>query len=726
MSGKQLQEVFSATEFRVYLIEVGLLFLAFVIILRLLHVQILERSKYQAMAERQYLIELPLEAQRGLIYDRNRSYLALNEPCISVGLDKRQMEGTAYQYARVLAPLLGVSQAWLRQRILSVKSPYVWLRRRLDLEVGPKIAELNLPGVRVVSDSRRVYPHHEVASHVIGFTDADNIGIAGIELQLNKTLMGKNGYKIIQRDGRGRQVPENVVERVEPIDGKNVVLTIDYILQTIATEELRTAVRQYNAASGTVIILNPKTGEILAMANEPGFNPNRPGDFGLQARRNRAVTDAYEPGSTFKIIPFAALLEHRRKTPDDLVFCEQGAFRFNGRRIKDSEPHGWLTVADVLAYSSNIGTVKLAQELGEKGLYEMAYRFGFGRETGVALPGENPGILRPINKWSSFSLASIAIGQEVSCNALQMALAYAAIANDGELLRPQIVQRIETPAGEVEYTMKPETVRRVMEPETAQMLRQLLIGVVEKGTGQSARIPGLAIAGKTGTAQKQRPDGKGYSEEEFVASFIGFFPANDPQYLILVKLDTDRQHQWGSKTAAPTFKRIAQKIRMYDERLKVTSNGQPPVNGKAQPVRSTEEVNGLILPDLTTRHVGAARAVLQAMGLTVETEGAGEFVLNQVPPGGSAVRAGDKVRLQLFEVERSDGYLRMPNLLGLTLREALNRLAMAGMDPIIYGHGKVVRQKPEPGSLVRSGIRCVLECEPERINLPLISRIGYE
>ena len=717
---------FTVTEIRIYAIELLLLLFACIIILRLLHVQLLERSKYQAMAERQYLIELPLEAQRGLIYDRNMNYLVLNEPCISVGLDKRQMEGTSSQYARVLAPLLGVSRTWLQNRIRSVKSPYVWLRRRLDVELGPKIGELNLPGIRVVSDSRRVYPHQEVASHIIGFTDPDNIGIAGVELEYNDVLKGQDGYMVIQRDGRGRKVPENVVERKDPVDGKNVVLTIDYILQTIATEELRNAVRQYDAQSGSVVILDPKTGEILALANEPGFNPNKAGAYSLDARRNRAITDAYEPGSTFKIVPFAALLEHRLKRLNELVNCEQGVYQFNGRRIRDTRPHGNLTLAEVLAYSSNIGTVKLARELGEERLYHMARKFGFGEKTHIELPGENRGILRPISKWTSFSLASIAIGQELSCNVIQLAMAYAAIANGGTLLKPRLIKKIETRDGRVEFRSEKEVIRQVISPQTADTLTSLLVQVVEQGTGRPAHIPGLRVAGKTGTAQVPKKNGKGYSDSEFVSSFVGYFPAEDPRYLILVKLKTGKAYQWGSSSAAPTFKRIAQKIRVYDRRLHITEEGGGESRGPDIAISVPQEVNGLRLPDLTTRHLGSARAILEAMGLKVRIEGKGDFVAQQDPPAGTPVQYGEQVTLTLFEVETADGYLKMPNLIGLSLREALNRLSVANIDPIIYGHGRVVRQKPEPGSLVRAGIRCILEFEPEELDIPILSKIGYE
>ncbi len=715
-------------ELRILLTELGLLLFAGVIVIRLLYIQLWERSKYEAMARKQYVLEIPLEAKRGVIYDRNMNALVMNEPCISVGLDKRQMEGTSQQYAKRLAPVLGVSASWLRNRIRSVKGQFVWLRRRMDVEVAARITALNLPGIRLEKETRRVYPHHEIASHIIGFTDVDNRGIEGVELEFNELLSGEDGFITIQRDGFGRAVPENVIHRKEPVDGKSLVLTIDYILQTIATEELRNAINLYNAKSGTVVILNPQTGEILAMANEPSYNPNRAGKYSFEARRNRAVTDAYEPGSTFKIVAFAAALENRLKTADDLIFCENGIYTLRGRRIRDTKPHAWLTMQDVLAYSSNIGTVKMALELGEQRLYDMARKFGFGRETGVALPGETPGILRPISKWTSFSLASMSIGQELACNTLQLAMAYAAVANGGELLKPRIASEVIGPDRRKEPISYRQSVGRVISPETAQQLKSMLIRTVEKGTGQAAKIEGLKIAGKTGTAQRPLANGRGYSRDEFVASFVGFFPADRPKYLVLVKLDTDKEHQWGGKTAAPTFKRIVQKIRAYDRALQSEKalfthrNGTTDKNGRQA---ATQELNSIVLPDLTNRQLSAVKAILEGLSLKMKAEGSGDFVLNQQPAPGTRMHKGQEVVLQLFEVVAADGYLKMPDVTGLPLRQALSKLSVMGLKPVVYGHGKVIRQKPEPGSQVRTGIRVVVECEPEVV-LPTSVKVGYE
>lgn len=698
-----------------------LLLLAGLIIIRLLYIQVWERTKYTDMAEKQYIIEIPLQASRGEIYDRNLNYLVLNEPCISIGLDKHQMDGTSSQYAEALAPLLGTSVRWLRQRIRSVKGSFVWLRRRIDVEQGAKIAALNLAGIRVEKDTRRIYPHREIGGHIIGFTNSDNEGIAGSELQFNEVLSGRDGRLVIQRDGKGRAVPENVVERIAPRDGASIALTVDYILQTIASQELRRAVSEYNATSGMVVICNPQTGHILAVANEPSYDPNAPAEYSVSSRRNRAITDAFEPGSTYKIVTFSAALEAGLKTVDDLIYCENGVLQLDGRKIRDTNPQGWLTFADVLAYSSNIGTVKIAQELGAAKLYEASHAFGFGRQSGIPFPGETAGILRSLDKWTSFTTPSMAIGQEVAVNAIQMVMAYSAIANGGFLLQPKLY------LGTVEKgrKLKPEAqrteVRRVMSAETAATMKMLLQRVVEKGTGKAARIPGLAVAGKTGTAQEPLPGGKGYSTSEFLASFVGFFPVHSPKYLIFVALHTGKEHQWGSKTAAPTFKRIAQKIRVYDKQLQ-TPTFPADSNGTHTPAFT--EMSGVILPNLANRRLEFVQRTLESMGLAVKTDGSGDFVLSQTPAAGVRVQPGQTVTLQLFEVAPTDGVLEMPDVVGLSLREAMTLLTLSNLDPVVYGHGVVVRQKPAAGSRVRAGIRCVIECEAPVSTLSSMNGIG--
>ncbi|KAA3661407.1 MAG: PASTA domain-containing protein, partial [Calditrichaeota bacterium] len=590
--------------------------------------------------------------------------------------------------------------------------------------VGSKIAALNLQGVRIEKDTRRNYPHQEVASHVLGFTDADNKGIEGVEYYYNDYFTGQDGWSLIQRDGRGRAVPEQVIRSQEPVNGQSLVLNIDLIFQSIATEELKAASRKYNASSGSVIILDPNTGNILAMANEPGYNPNAPTNYSIASRRNLAITDAYEPGSTFKIVPFAGLLESKKLKLNEAVFCENGSYTVRGRTIRDTSPHGWLVPSDVMRYSSNIGIVKLTRNLGNAALYNTVKLFGFGNKTDVEFSGENSGSIRDIPEWSSFSQASIAIGQEISVNALQVALAYAAIANGGNLLQPHLVRGVLLEDGTIEkipHASEETMPKRIISAETADQLKKYLVKVVEEGTGKDAAIPRIRVAGKTGTAQVPRKDGKGYSTTDFISSFIGFFPAEKPQYLIYVVLHTDRVNQWGSKAAVPTFQRIAKRISVN---LQQTESNFTEVNPAESKRPETFDMQQIIVPDVQNRRFETAVAALQDLGLHTVFTGEGEFVNSQFPAPGTRLSAGDEIKLERFTIVTSDGYTKMPDLVGLSLREALNRMAISDLEPMVYGNGKVVRQKPAPHTPVRTGIRCVIECETPNVKIPFFSQVN--
>ncbi len=692
---------------RVY-IAAGFFFLfAGAVVLRLLYIQLWERGKYGRMANKQYVVEIPQEARRGKIYDRNNEYLILNETCYSIGLDKRQMEGTASNYAKSLARLLKMDASGLRRRIQKVKSNFVWLRRRVDVEVGDKVAALELPGILVEKDARRIYPHHEIAGHILGFTDADNKGIEGAELQFNDLLSGEAGKLVIQRDGRGRAVPENIIENLHPTDGASVVLTIDYIVQTIVTEELRAALRRFGARNGSVIVMNPQNGEILAMANEPSYNPNAPAKYSAAARRNRAVTDIYEPGSTFKVVTYSALFENKLRKPADKIFAENGLYVKNGRKIRDTKPRGWLQVGQALSYSSNIGTAKLSEVLGKERFFQAASSFGFGGRSLVDLPGEAGGMLKSPSQWSDYSQASMSIGQEVSVTALQMALAYAAIANGGLLLKPRILLGTQGEDGKLTLAEDSPPPKRILSKSTADLLKKLLQRVVEEGTGEPAKLPNLNVAGKTGTAQKALPNGRGYSATEFVSNFAGFYPVQKPEYLIYVKLETSRQFQWG-KFSAEVFKNIAERIRLREKKFYTQKNA--PKTPKKSRTKIVVAEGSLKMPDVTKRSVFAGLTVLEGLGLDVHTQGSGSFIASQFPAPGKATQPGDSVSIELFEVAENDGSLIMPKVVGLSMREALNKLTIHGLEPVVYGSGNVVKQKPAAGSRVRAGIRCVVEC----------------
>jgi cell division protein FtsI/penicillin-binding protein 2 len=560
--------------------------------------------------------------------------------------------------------------------------------------------------VRVEKDARRRYPRGELASHVLGHTDIDNRGIAGIELQQNLMLNGIPGKQTLQRDALGNRLPDIRMPVVQPKHGQSIILTIDHVMQTIAAEELRSSMEMFEASGGIVIISNPMTGEILAMDCAPGFDPNRPGAYSLDSRRNRAITDLYEPGSTFKLVTFAGILQEKLRTPEDIIFCENGKMRVYDHDIKDIKNFGKLTVREVLQNSSNIGTVKLANILGNEKLYRYARDFGFGVETRLNLDGEVAGSLKHPMSWSGTTRAAMAMGYEVSVTALQMLMAFGAVANGGLLLEPQIVVGARDEEGRAHRVAEPKIVRRVISASIAHTLTGMLENVVSNGSGKEAAIAGVRIAGKTGTAHKPLTRGLGYAPSDYNSSFIGFFPADRPRYLVLVLLENPRTTYWGGMVAAPTFRRITQRL------LNLAPQEEREAPGEAETVMSFEKT---IVPDLTNRPREIAEEILENTDLDVEWEGTGDFVLNQSPAAGAVVNSGSKVTLNLFYVTKNGSGVRMPSVVGLSLREALRRLSMAGVETRVHGSGRVIRQTPAAGAPIRNGERCYIECQAKTV-----------
>jgi len=693
-------------DWRMLALEIFFLGFGAVIVLRLMYIQVWQREKYQRLAKVQHQAMIPLPAQRGAIYDRHQNILAVNEASFSVGLELRQVKSRA-AHAEKLAPVLNESAAALREKMEGDRN-FVWLRRRLDPDLAQKIKALKLPGVRLEKDSRRRYPHDESAAHVIGFTDVDNRGIAGIEMVCDSLLRGAAGRKVMQRDAIGNAMPEVSTPDLPPINGKALVLTIDYIIQTIAQEELRAAINQFDASAGIAIVTEPNTGEILAMANEPSFNPNAPSLYSDNARRNRAITDLIEPGSTFKLVTFSGVLQEKKAKPEDAIFCENGIYKVAGEFVRDHEPHGKIPVRDVLAVSSNIGTVKIARLLGKENFFKYARDFGFGMSTGLELDGEVNGVLKNPVEWSGFSLAAMAQGYEVAVTPLQMAMAYGALANGGLLLKPRILFGWMEPTGEVQRLGEMEVVRRVISKSTANLMATLLEGVLgEHGTAKNAAIPNVRIAGKTGTAHKPLAAGRGYARNDYIASFVGFFPAKAPRFLIFVLLENPRATYWGGLVAAPTFKKMAQRI-INTSSGKETSNEAEEITD--MPMTDTRLV---VVPDVTGRSAAISAAILEKLGLDVEREGKGDFVVEQNPAPGERVEPHATITLNLFEIERSSALAatKMPNLFGLAAREALQKITQLNLDVTIRGNGRVVRQYPGAGAHVAPGMRCEIECQ---------------
>ena len=531
--------------------------------LRCLWLQVVAARHYTTMARAQQRFTGMLRAQRGAIVDTHGRPLAVSVLAPSVYANARRVSGKA-ALARQLADAVGRDAAMIQQRLERDKG-FVWVARQVDPSVGPVILALRDQPVGVMEEPRRVHPQGAIAEHVLGFTDVDGRGLEGMELMLNGVLAGEDGWRATLRDARGSQLIGPWTTETAPRDGHRVVLTIDSVVQAVAEEILTVGVTQYHAKGGSVIVMDPRSGRVLAMAVEPGFDPDAPGAAPTEARRNRAVTDLFEPGSIFKIIAASALLEEGRITRDDPIFCENGAYHTVGRHIlHDHRPHGMLSFADVIMHSSNIGVAKAAQRLTPDELYRYARAFGIGQRTGIDVPGEVNGLLHPPATWSKLSPFIIPIGQEVAVTPIQMAVMMSVIASGGLRAQPYLVERIEDADGGVVRELERSAPVRALTRETAELMQQLLVRVVGSGTGQLANVQGLTVAGKTGTAQKLEPSGR-YSHSRFVASFVGFGPVPDPQFVITVSLDEPRPQHFGGVVAAPLFKKIVEQLRGYWE-----------------------------------------------------------------------------------------------------------------------------------------------------------------
>ena len=523
---------------------------------RLVQIQIVRHEAYSTKAIEQYLHRVELKASRGRIVDRRGNNLAVDVQATSFYAHPEQIEDPK-RVANYFAPLSD-KRAESIERQLRGNKQFVYLARQVvDADMG----EVAYAGVFQHPETRREYPLGALAGQLIGHTNIDNSGREGIERAFDDMLREKNGSILGYVDARGKQVPGRQQQREEPEHGRDLVLTLDAVYQDILEEELQRAIDGSKAQGALGVIVAPRSGEVLAMANLPLFDPNKASRSSPELRRNRAITDVYEPGSTFKAIAAASVLEDGITSLQDRIFCEWGTFRLaNGDVIRDVQPCGDLLFAQVLEKSSNIGTIKLAQRLSRHRFYEHIRNFGFAIRTGIDLPAETPGLLQEVDQWSKRSLATIAIGQEIGVTALQLAMAYGAIANGGVLMAPRIVAGTIGPDGQFKSRGGPQSVRRVVSRKTAATLVEVLTGVVEKGTGQKARIKGLGVAGKTGTAQRAVVGGSGYDPNASIASFVGFLPTDDPQYVCVIMVENPRVNGWGGYVAAPAFQRVMKRI----------------------------------------------------------------------------------------------------------------------------------------------------------------------
>ena len=632
---------------------------ALVVVGRLLQVQILRHDDYVARAQRQQERTLTLSPVRGSILDAHNRVLAESVAAESIYADPQAIVDRRAT-AKALATIkeLGVTASDIQEK-LGGDGGFAWIARQVPLEISSRVRALRLPGIYFLDEHRRAYPRGMLAANVIGYVGVDGAGLGGIEHSYDSYVRGRPGRVTLLRDARRGVYLVGGEGANRAIDGNHVVLTIDAVVQFIAERALAKAVNRWKAAGGSVIVLDPNDGAVLAMASVPSFDPNRFRDFPPERWRNRNVQDIYEPGSTFKIVTAAAGLEEGIVTPSEVINCGDGVIRIANNDIHEAggSRYGFITFEDVMVHSSNVGAVRVGLALGQGRFFRYIRRFGFGDRTGIQLPGETPGLVRRTERWSQLSNASIAIGQEVGVTPLQIAAATGAVANGGIRVVPRIVDRVENAKGEIVYRPpRPEPVRIISE-KTAAVLNEILKAAVSRGTGVGAGLPEHVVAGKTGTAQKAIRGG--YSPDRFVSSFAGYVPADRPRLVILVVIDEPKDDQYGGTVAAPVFKDIAEAtLRYFGVPPSIparTVDIAPSLAAISQESGSDERASSggrrAGVPDLRGLDARAAVASATAAGFRVRALGSG-VVQSQLPLPGDVLPENRLLTLRFAEVAR--------------------------------------------------------------------------
>jgi len=710
----------TGAKFRLYALSGFLCLWLVVICLRLVYLQIFCYGDFEHRAQHQQQRSFDLSPKRGVIYDRAGRELAMSiqvDSAFAVPTEIPDLASTISLIARITRDDPRVLLADCRAR-----KTFCWVARKADAEVVERIRGMNLQGIHFQKEPKRFYPKRDLAAQMLGYVGTDDQGLSGLERQFNSELQGKPGKLMISVDARKRWFAS--VEK-QPEPGNNLILTVDQNIQYIAERELETAMEQTKAIAGTVIVQNPRTGEILALANRPTFNPNLRKEITVEALKDRAVSDIYEPGSTFKIVTVSAGLEEKITRPDEMFDCQMGSIVINGMRIRDSKPHGVLSVSDIIAESSDVGAIKIALRLGEDRFYKYIRAFGFGQQTGIELPGETRGLTKPVNRWSKVSIGAISMGQEIGISPLQLIGLISTIANDGVWVAPRIV------AGTVEPQSTPQTIsfqpgenRRVISPLTAAQMREMLQGVVLHGTGRKAILEGYSSAGKTGTAQKVDPATGVYSKTKYVASFAGFAPVNDAKVAVAVILDSAVGLHQGGQVSAPVFQRVAQQVLEY---MHVPHDVELPPS--RQVLLARRNANAQDLEESSPDHLGASLDLADAGATTTApAQSKSATISEQVVPAGLTTRATTAPGVTadtppsakpedaeqklpasgtiVLEVE--EGGIAVPSFLGKNVRAAVEAAQDAGLDLDAVGSGVAREQSPTPGAKVAAGSRVMV------------------
>jgi cell division protein FtsI/penicillin-binding protein 2 len=643
---------------------------------RLWDLQVRQNDSFASRAERQQQGEFAIRAPRGKIFDRHGVELALSTPAASIGVIPKRVSNPALM-ATMLAPILEEPASAIEQKLTAEK--FQWLRRLADPGVTQRLHDLDLPALQFEQETKRYYPKGTLAAHLLGFVDVDHKGLAGLELLYGEQLAGEDGESIVQVDALQQSYKTTIAE--PPVPGDSLYLTIDETIQSIAEKRLAQAIKETGARKGAVIVADPSAGDVLAMASWPTFDPNNRATDGRDW--NYGIRERYEPGSTFKIITVAAALETGITTPDELIDCGRGSIMVGRRRIRDHKAYDILSVADVLANSSNVGVIKLGLRLGAPRFREFVTEaFHFGEPTGIELPLEDGGIVHPLRYWRDGSVASISMGHELTVTPLQMVQAMSVIANGGYLVRPRLVDAIGS--ADNKRTLERPARKQVLSATVAAQMRAMLERTIENGTGLLAQAPGYRVGGKTGTAQMVDRETGRYSHEEYVASFLGLAPINDPKIVVLVVLEAPQGEYYGGQVAAPVFRDVtAQTLRLLDV--------QPD-----QPVRPTprkKSISADMLADFVKMTPEEARGLPSAADGSILVARSAPLPFNGLPatPAAASPKA-----LRLTDVTA-------PNLRGMTLREALAKASSLGLQVDSQGTGVVVRQSPAAGTPIEEG-----------------------
>ncbi len=650
---------------RIYVVGAFFACLFAVLACRAISFHIKDNANLERVALRQYRTAVRESTRRGKILDAEGREMAIDVTAESIFANPQEIVQPV-DVSEKLSSMLDVDRSRLLDRLTS-RRKFVWIKRRAEDEKVAEVKELGIKGIYTMRESRRSYPNGMVAAQVLGAVGYDAEPLGGLELAYDETLSSKSRSGEVKRDARGH-LYLSPAEEDESSQLRNIELTIDKTLQYIAERELDRGVRAAHAKSGEAVVVDVRSGAILAISNVPTFDPNKYGEYPLSNWRNSAIIEPHEPGSTFKVITIAAALDDGSVSVDDEFDCENGRIKIGKDVIRDAHPHDILSVADIVKVSSNIGSYKVVQKLGREKLYETIRGFGFGKETGIDLPGETAGILSPYEEWSPVKLATVAFGQGVAVTSLQMAMAFAAIANEGKLMKPYVVSKVMDGSGNVIKEFKPEIAGMPVSKETAKTMIGLLRRVVQEGgTGVLAASYEYPVAGKTGTAQKVDHRTGTYAKGKYFSSFVGFAPANDPRIAVFVGVDEPKGQYYGGQVAAPVFRNIVEQTLRY---LKV------PATMSAK----SEAKEALHLPP---------------------AEHLAELPL--------AVSAADGEKLV---VKHDDEYWRIPDLKGLTMRGVMQASGDADIEWKFIGSGVAVRQIPEAGSLMRAGQKCVVEFRP--------------